>query len=151
MFVSDEDDQSGDDLISASGFIDWMRTKKAWPGDVIAHGLVNPPGQWCPQGIGLAPEYVQVIEATGGVVARICDADWGPALEQMFDPLRDSARAELPTPGAYIERVVLVNGATETELSPADYTWDDTLDTVYFHRGVRPGADDTVRIDYVPE
>ncbi|MEZ4317483.1 MAG: hypothetical protein R3F61_08260 [Myxococcota bacterium] len=151
VFVSDEDDQSDGNPISAPEFIDWLQTKKPWPGDVVAHGLVDPPGQPCPDGDGPALEYTQVIEATGGVVANVCDPDWSSALEQMVDPLLDSARVALPTPGSSIERVVLVNGATETELSPAEYTWDDTLDTVFLNRGVRPALTDTVRIDYVPE
>ncbi|MEZ4317486.1 MAG: hypothetical protein R3F61_08275 [Myxococcota bacterium] len=151
VFVSDEDDQSGADPVTRPEFVAWMETKKARPQDVVAHGFIDPPNQACVNGAGPGTEYAQAINATGGVLANLCAPDWTPALQDMFDRLLDSARVALPTPGTTIERVVFVNGATETELSPADYTWDDTLDTVFFDRGVRPGADDTVRVVYVPE
>ena len=149
FFVSDEEDQSGNNPVSRNEFRDWMETLKPRPEDVIAHSIVELPGTQCASGDTPGAEYVRYANWTDGVTEDICAPDWEPALQEMFDLLLDTARVVVPDPVESIEQVSFSGPAGDRVLDASEYTFDVDANTVYFDRGVRPAADEVARVEYL--
>lgn len=81
IVISDENDQSAPD-INRFEFTTYLRDLKADPDIPVTFSAIVGPLTGC---IGAYPgtEYIAVAEATGGVVASICDEEWVPVLEQL--------------------------------------------------------------------
>ncbi len=151
VFLSDEEDQSGANPITRQEFRTWMETKKVRPEDVVAHIIVDLPGQPCPSGDTDGTEYVRYANWTGGEQIHICDPDWSPGFQAMADRLLDSARVVLSEPAAEIEEVALTEAGAETVLSEDDWSYDPALTTVFLAPGVATADLESIRVDYVPE
>ncbi len=151
VFVSDEEDQSGGNPITRAEFRQWMETKKARPQDVVAHGIVDPPGQPCPQGDTDGVEYERYANWTGGELFNLCAPDWSPFMETIATRLFDVARVQLDEPAAEILEVAITEDGVETVLTDADWTYDDVLMTVYLEPGIGSPLLESIRVDYTPE
>jgi hypothetical protein len=151
VFVSDEEDQSGSIPIPRPEFREWMETKKERPEDVVAHGIIDPPGVPCPQGDTDGVEYERYATWTGGQVFNLCQPDWAPYFEAIATQLLDSARVRLDEPADEILEVAITEDGAETVLTDADWTYDADLQTVYLAPGIATTALESMRVDYRPE
>lgn len=83
IFISDEEDQSGNVPVSLAEFRTWMRNKKTSPDMVTAHSIVGIPGQSCAAIDTAGSQYIAYADATGGVLFNLCEPDWSPLLEEL--------------------------------------------------------------------
>jgi hypothetical protein len=143
VFVSDSDDESALDdpegallaRLEEEGVDSWARAS-ALVGDVPS-GCVSPRGSAQP-----GEAYVAVAEATGGVVASICDADFADVLQALSD---DSVVLptvfELSGVPARTEATVTVDGEAvdgwQLQLQPPAVVFDEA-----------PPAGSVVRVSY---
>lgn len=148
IFLSDEEDQSGATPIDLADFGVWFTGLKARPADAVAHAIAWLPGTNCATGSTVGAQYAGYANATGGERVNLCAADWTAGLNAMVDRLWDSARVMLPEVPLEAPEVELEVAGAPQLLDPAQYTWDPASLTVYFDQGVRPGADDVVRVRY---
>ena len=83
VFISDEEDQSGNFPIGAAEFRTWMQNKKATPDMVSAHSIVGIPGQTCAAIDTAGSQYISYTNATAGVLFDLCESDWAPLLDEL--------------------------------------------------------------------
>ena len=146
VFVSDEPDQSG----SWSSYLYGYLGLKADPGDVYLNAFVGTDGVVAtscsgPGGSASAGSgYVDVVNATGGVLAPICDADWSMAmadLGQQATELTDTFELSHEPIHSSIE--VYVNGVEVT-----GWSYDPAGNAVVFDPVDIPVVGDLIDIDY---
>jgi hypothetical protein len=150
VFVSDEPDQSG----SWSTYLTNYQSLKANPAHVILSSVVGTDGmvaQSCNGAGGNAypgDGYVEVANATGGILASICQGDWSQTLTQLgwlSLSLADTfPLSHEPVPST-IE--VKVNGIDVT----TGWVFDPNVDVfgaVIFEPNYVPEDGDTVDISY---
>ncbi|MEZ4317725.1 MAG: hypothetical protein R3F61_09475 [Myxococcota bacterium] len=85
IFISDADDQSGNNPVSRPEFMQWAANLKSRPSLVTMHAIVGlSPDPAC-GGSGFRPgfAYINYANVTGGVLYSICEDDWGPALNAL--------------------------------------------------------------------
>lgn len=80
VVISDEDDASGDTVISRSGFVDWLQGLKPDPSMVTFSSIVSDDPN-C--GDGVSEDYLWVTRRVGGIEWPICDGRWQVVLEQL--------------------------------------------------------------------
>ena len=81
IFVSDDDDQSGQTPVSKPEFIAWADNLKTDGFEVVMHGIVTPANP-CNGNI-VSQSYLEYAAVTGGITHSICAADWAPALDAL--------------------------------------------------------------------
>ena len=81
IFVSDDDDQSGNNPITRPEFVEWATNLKQGDFEVKMHGIVTPE-EPCNGNIP-SLSYLRYAAVTEGVTFSICDQDWGPALQAL--------------------------------------------------------------------
>ena len=148
VFVSDEPDQSG----SWSTYLSNYQGLKLNPDHVVASSICGTNGvaaTSCSGQCGSADPgtgYVDVVNATGGILASICDADWSQALTNLGWLTISLADTFPLTHEPVIEStiVVQVNGAVVT----VGWAFDSSIPAVVFEPDYVPDDGDTVRIDY---
>jgi hypothetical protein len=116
IFVSDEEDQSPDDVLSYLGT--FYNVKGGDPSLFSAYAIVGPP-EGCDSIAGNADpglRYIKAAEQSGGTFASICKTDFSQALanfgEGTFGPKSTFPLGGVPRPDTVI---VKVNGAVCTE------------------------------------
>jgi len=147
IYVSDEPDQSG----SWSQYLSWYQGMKVNPDHVILSAICGTngyqatsctgPGGSADPGTG----YVDVANATGGVLGTICDADWSAALANIgwiSVTLADTFALSQTPVVQTIE--VWVNGTQY----PGGWSYDAALNAVVFDPNAVPANGDTVEIIY---
>ncbi len=151
VFVSDEPDQSSQ---SWSTYLGLYQSVKPSPSDVILSAVVGTDGsqaQLCTGPGGMAfggLGYVDVANATGGVLAPICEADWSQALTQLawlsLSWANTFPLSHDPVPSS-VE--VMVNGVDV----PTGWSYDPTVEAhgaVVFEPSFIPVDGDAVDVSY---
>ncbi len=149
VVISDEDDYSGDDVISRANFIDWLLNFRESPDMVNFSSIVGPPGS-CPAAFEEGVDYLAVTSAVGGITWSICDQNWDQVLEalgmQAAGLRREFFLSEIPVEES-IEVWVVDEGTTiEFELG-LDYQYDRARNSVRFDAFV-PNPLSEVFIEY---
>jgi hypothetical protein len=100
----------------------------------------------CPKASSSGTRYIQLAEATGGVVESICTANWAASLEKLsesaFGPNRSFQLSEKPSDASRI--VVRVDGVEVK----TGWVYDGASKTVIFERDAAPGPGAVVAITY---
>jgi len=147
VFVSDEEDQSG----SWSTYLSYYQGLKADPSYVTLSAICGTNGYVAtdctgPGGSGWAGYgYVDVANATGGVLASICDSDWSTALTNLAwitVNLQDTFVLSYTAIQSTIE--VYVNGV----LTTTGWSYDPNTNSVIFAPGFVPSDGDGIQIQY---
>ena len=148
VFVSDEPDQSG----SWSSYLSNYQGFKNNPDHVILSAICGTNGvsaTSCNGGGGAADAgtgYVDAVNATGGILASICDSDWSQALTNLgwlSISLADTfPLSEEPVIPSTI--TVEVNGVQVTN----GWYYDAGMMSVVFEPGYVPEDGDVIDIDY---
>ncbi len=147
VYVSDESDQSG----SWSTYLSYYQALKADPSYVILSSICGTDGytaQSCSGPGGSAypgTGYVDVANATGGVLASICDSDWSTALTNlawMTVNLEDTFELTYTPITTTIE--VYVNGG----LVGTGWSYDAGQNAVVFSPSFIPQDGDVIQILY---
>ncbi len=147
VYVSDEPDQSG----SWSQYLSWYQSMKVNPDHVILSAICGTngyaatsctgPGGTADPGTG----YVDVANATGGVLGTICDADWSTVLANLgwiAISLSDTFPLTYEAVPNTVE--VYVNG---TQLQ-VGWSYDAVLNAIVFLPAYVPANGDTIVVDY---
>ena len=147
VYVSDEPDQSG----SWSQYLSWYQGMKLNPDHVILSAICGTngyqatsctgPGGSADPGLG----YVEVANATGGVLGTICDADWSTVLANLgwiAISLSDTFPLTYEAIPGTID--VYVNG---TQLN-VGWSYDAVLNSIVFLPAYVPANGDTIVVDY---
>ena len=147
IFVSDEHDQSG----SWSTYVSNYQGLKLNPNHVILSAICGTDGvnaQSCNGAGGDANAgtgYVDAVNATGGILARICDADWSQALTnlgwQSLSLADTLALSEEPIPSTI---TVEINGVG---LSQGWY-YDSVINAVILEPDYVPEDGDIIHVTY---
>lgn len=115
IFISDEEDQSGDSPIALAEFISWLENLKSNEFAVTASSIITMhPCYWSsftPESPGL--QYEAVTNAVGGVTRPICLDDWASVLE-------DVGRAAGGDPTAFALRTLPWEPSIEVYVVQAD-------------------------------
>ena len=147
IYVSDEPDQSG----SWSQYLTWYQDMKANPDHVIMSAICGTNGYQAASCVGPGGSadpgtgYVDVANATGGVLGTICDSDWSTALANIgwiSVTLADTFTLTLTPVAQTIE--VYVNGSQLL----AGWSYDAGLNAVIFDPAYVPANGDSVDIHY---
>ncbi len=148
VFVSDDDDQSGEVLGAdpVGTFVTLLANESALNGlPARASAVVGRVPDGCEGGTGSAragTRYLQVVERTGGASASVCDVDFSAVAEAVAAltvdwPVRFVLQAE-PVPDSV---TATVNGERRTEFVVE-------LDPPAIHFDTAPGPDAEVRVRY---
>ncbi len=147
VFVSDENDDSGD----WNSYLSSYRAMKANPDHVILSAIVGTDGynavSCTGQGGGADPGdgYVEVVNATGGVLGSICDNSWSSTLTNLAwitVNLADTfTLTYVPIPNT-IE--VTINGVAVY----GGYSYDPALNAIVFDPNYVPDDGDIVSVHY---
>ncbi len=164
VFVSDEDDHSpgavdlyGSMIAATKGT---TAAGTAGKGRVHAHAIVPPEGG-CGTDAEAGTRYIQLAEATGGVVREICAPDWAADLATLAGAVFDKPLAvfTLGAPADPTTLQVRVGGAgcpmaggtrAEGDGGEVNWTYAPEWQAVVFEAGAScaPAAGDEVQIDY---
>lgn len=159
VFLSDEDDESGDDPIAEADFVPWLAGLKEDPLSqlrvhaIVADALTRPNGEPLvredgslipcsgspdrPEVGGIGEAYVGYAEAFGGVTYSICEKTWKPALEAIgFDSAgysREFYLAEVPVTDSVGVRTIDFHGEVDEEGNPvvSEKVFKERLDWAY--------------------
>jgi len=147
VFVSDEHDQSG----SWSAYVSDYQGLKTNPNHVILSAICGTDGvdaQWCTGPGGDASSgtgYVDAANATGGILASICDSDWSQALTnlgwQSLSLADTLGLTQVPIPSTI---TVEKNGVSVT----VGWSYDAVINAVIFEEQYVPVDGDVVDITY---
>jgi hypothetical protein len=147
VYVSDENDQSGDWATYLSSY----QALKADPDLVVLSAICGTNGyvaQACtgPGGAAYAGSgYVDVANATGGVLGSICESDWSTVLTSLaWITVNLSDTFELTYDAIPSTIVVYVNGVQML----VGWTYDAGLDAVVFDPAYIPADGDVIQIEY---
>jgi hypothetical protein len=130
VFLSDEPDFSS---VTSSAWSPWFDALKVGLYRSVAHALVGPPGG-CPTADDGAA-YRAVAVGSGGVVASVCDLDYGPFLDDVAADILSGAPGsvftleEVPDPATIVVQVALPGGGLLT-IPPSDWIYDPATGTV---------------------
>lgn len=83
IFVSDDEDQSGQNPVTRSEFLQWAANLKSRPSLVTMHAIVGLQNDSACQATGGAIpglSYLRYAEASNGITYSICQPDWDPVL-----------------------------------------------------------------------
>jgi hypothetical protein len=85
VVISDEPDAT--EQPTRNEFVSWMRALKADPEDVTFSAIVGPAPSGCANSDGTfansGANYLDLVQAIGGVSESICEDDWSDALEEL--------------------------------------------------------------------
>ncbi|MEC9072282.1 MAG: choice-of-anchor D domain-containing protein [Myxococcota bacterium] len=144
IFVSDEPDKSQGPALD---YLTVYQAAKTTPDRFFAHAIVGPlPEYGCPTA-DYGPRYAEVAEASGGVVASICEPSFADALvafgEASFAAKTRFDLSELAVPGTVS---ITVNGSS----CDTDWLLDDSGEFVRFdpESSCLPNSGDEVIITY---
>ena len=147
VYVSDEPDQSG----SWATYLANYQNLKADPSHVILSAICGTNGyvaQNCsgPGGNATAGTgYVDVANATGGVLGSICESDWSTVLTNLaWITVNLADTFELTYDAIEPTIIVYVNGAVQA----SGWYYDDNINSVVFDPAYVPQDGDVVQIYY---
>jgi len=148
IYVSDEADGSGD----WSTYLSYYQGLKADPDDVYLSAIcgtdgVNAVSCWGPGGSADAGYgYVDVANATGGILGSICDADWSQTMSEVgwLATANVIDTFELSEDGIPSSIEVSVNGAAVL----TGWVFDEPLNSIVFDPAVVPAYGDTIEVYY---
>ncbi|XXF75873.1 choice-of-anchor D domain-containing protein [Myxococcaceae bacterium GXIMD 01537] len=102
----------------------------------------------CPTASSAGNRYIQLAQATGGVVESICTPNWADALRNLsssaFGPNRTFKLSEKPDPPDGSKIVVRVDGVLVT----VGWHYDPATNAVIFDQGAAPPPGSVVEITY---
>ncbi len=143
VFVSDEDDHSGEDVEDYVSFLRHLKGPNQ-PYRVSAYA-VAPTAQGCATAGGQGLRYADIARLTGGEVLSVCEPDFSPALAQVagraFGPQDAFQLSEVPV-ASTLE--VFVDGRQVS----SGWRYEASDNTVVFERGSRPVAGARIQVVY---
>ena len=148
IYVSDEADGSGD----WSTYLSYYQGMKADPDDVYLSAIcgtdgVNAVSCWGPGGSAdPGYGYVDVANATGGILSSICEADWSQTMSEVgwlasanvidtFELSEDAIQGSIE---------VSVNGVAV----PSGWVFDEPTNSIVFDPAAVPAYGDTIEVYY---
>ena len=147
VYVSDENDQSGD----WGTYLSYYQNTKADPSNVILSAICGTNGfvaQSCSGPGGSATPgtgYVDVANSTGGVLGSICDSDWSTVLTNLAWITVNLADTFVLTYVPISNTIeVYVNGTLQT----TGWSWDVNLNAVVFSPAYVPQDGEVIQILY---
>lgn len=145
IFISDEDDSSTQSVSYYETF--FKAVKGNDPSLLSVSAIVGPTAlSTCPTASSTGSRYIQLAQATGGVVESICTTNWAGSLQNLsnnaFGPKRHFPLSETPSDPSQI--VVKVNGSQVT----TGWTYDAATNTIVFDANAVPAAGATVEVSY---
>ena len=118
VVISDEDDQSGTSPIALPEFVAWLDGLKSGDAGQTSFSAIVADTDRCasvPSNVG--DEYIEAVQATGGVLWSICTDRWDLALEQLGMQAagirREFFLSQVPVPGTL---AILVRWPDGTEI-----------------------------------
>lgn len=149
ILISDEDDGS---VISPDDFSAWANGLRAEPGHVTFSSIVNV--DWCCMGGSPAEEpgeaYMEVSEATGGVVYDIRSESWDAVLDELgllaSQLIREFFLTERPIPDTI--EVWIAFGGSNQPVDQEDWSYDPARNSVVMTDSFRPPPGSEVFIRY---
>jgi hypothetical protein len=130
--ISDDEDQSGNNPISLTEFIDWLQDSAGAEGRVTFNSIVNDPGP-CSGDCAPGLQYMEVTQTVGGILWDITEPDWAPVLEQLGMQAtglkREFFLTRLPVPTT-IEVRVEIDGNTTALERDLDWEYDRERNSV---------------------
>jgi len=144
VFVSDENDQSQEHVISEYEFINWAKLQRS---NVFVASIVNVPNDQsvCDNNISLmnvGERYINATNYFGGNIVDICSEDWSAGVSQAADqivPYESIDLTHVPLDPNWI--YVYIDGVLIR-----DWTYDATLNRVEFT--VIPAGNSLVEVVY---
>ncbi len=142
IIVTDEDDHSDREPAFYTSFFRGL--KGAGNEDkVTVNGVL---GTGCTTASGDGDKYLEVVQATGGIVESICTDDWGRSLANLAENVF-RYRLSFPLSGTPVGEVrVTVDGRPVV----GGVTYDEDANAVVFDEDTAPGAGAVVEVSYVP-
>jgi hypothetical protein len=145
IFVSDEEDFSTQPVSFYETYFKSLKDQDASKLSVSA--IVGPKDlSSCSTASSSGNRYIQLAEATGGVVESICTPNWASSLEKLsdttFGPKRNFPLSDTPADASQIS--VRVNGVGVT----SGWTYDAGTNSVLFNVGQAPAAGAYVEVTY---
>ncbi len=145
IVVTDEEDFSPQPVPFYETFLLGLKGEER--SKVLFSAIVGPSDlSTCPKASSSGNRYIQLAQATGGVVESICTANWAASLEKLsesaFGPNRAFELSEKPSDPSRI--VVRVDGAEVT----TGWRYDSGTNTVIFDANAAPPPGASVEITY---
>jgi hypothetical protein len=164
VFVTDEDDCSDggqfdsldgdacyrhyDELTPVQDLVRRVRRLKTAGETVKFGGIVGPLDRSCPYAWS-STRYVQAVLQTGGPLARICDADWTPSLEQLGAlavGIEDEWVLTYPPDPSTLQ--VFVDDLPALMDPDQGWTWERVNNSIKFHGDAVPPRNAEIRVQY---
>jgi hypothetical protein len=140
VFVSDQDDHSGGDIMEFVRFLQF-RSGGASKGASV-YAIISPPGNPCGTAIEVGSRYASVAAQTGGSIGRICD-DFGGLLAQVAQKAFDLQTSFALTAAPDLSSLqVFVNG----QLRGGGWRYDAPTQSIIFD--APPAGGSTLEINY---
>ncbi len=143
--VSDEEDFSPQPVAFYETFL--LGLKGQDRAKVIFSAIVGPKDlSSCPKASSSGGRYIQLAEATGGVVESICTPNWASSLERLsesaFGPNRSFPLSEMPEDATRI--VVRVDGVPVT----SGWSYDPVTNSILFEVNATPPPGAIIEVTY---
>jgi hypothetical protein len=145
IFLSDEEDFSSQPVSFYETYFKSLKDND--PGKLSVSAIVGPRDlSTCSTASSSGTRYIQLAEATGGVVESICTPNWAESLKKLsdttFGPKRRFPLSEVPVDPAQIS--VSVNGAAVT----AGWHYDAVTNSILFDVGAAPPPGAYIDVTY---
>ena len=145
IYVSDEPDHSIGSWTAYLPFFDILKTDI----NMVKHFAVigdYPAG--CTNGfrtIGFGHGYWDMTQHYGGDWWSLCATDWGSQMQDLADTVTTRRKFSLDEPDPIVDSIeVSING----QVSHTGWEYDPTSNSIVFHDGSVPEANQTIRIEY---
>ena len=134
VVISDEDDQSGETPISLPDFVSWLDGLKSGDSSRTSFSAIVADTDRCAtSAFNVGDEYIDAVQATGGVLWSICTDRWDLALEQLGMEAagirREFFLSQVPILPSLAIEVVLSNGDTQpyaiVDAPTPSFDWPD--------------------------
>ncbi|QSQ16612.1 choice-of-anchor D domain-containing protein [Myxococcus landrumensis] len=145
IFLSDEEDFSAQPVSFYETY--FLALKGNDKTKLSINAIVGPMDlSTCPTSSSSGSRYIQLAQATGGVVESICTPNWAASLEKLsnsaFGPNRKFPLTQVPADAARI--VVTVDGVPVT----TGWEYDAATNSVIFERAAAPAPGTWVEVTY---
>ncbi|NVJ22540.1 choice-of-anchor D domain-containing protein [Myxococcus sp. AM011] len=145
IFLSDEEDFSSQPVSFYETY--FLALKGNDKSKLSINAIVGPMDlATCPTSSSSGSRYIQLANATGGVVESICTPNWASSLEKLsnsaFGPNRNFPLSEIPADSTRI--VVEVDGVQVT----SGWHYDARTNTIIFDRDAAPAPGSLVEVTY---
>ncbi|WP_224367355.1 choice-of-anchor D domain-containing protein [Hyalangium versicolor] len=145
IFVSDEEDFSAQPVSFYETYFKSLKDND--PGKLAVSAIVGPKDLTaCSTASSSGTRYIQLAEATGGVVESICTPNWASSLKKLsdttFGPKRNFPLSDVPADPAQIS--VRINGEEIT----THWHYEPSTNSVLFDVGYAPPAGAFVEVTY---